>query len=267
MAATRHRTATSPQSGRDKSGRLRSSTVDTAEIDRFSALADAWWDPEGEFRPLHRLNPVRLAYVRDRVIGHFGLDPKARKPLDGLKLLDVGCGGGLISEPMARLGAAITGIDAAERNIAVAAAHAAESGLAIDYRATTVEDLAETGARFDVVLALEIVEHVADPDLFLEACGAVLKPGGVLVLSTLNRTAKAFALAIVGAEYVLRWLPRGTRDWRKFLRPSELGAGLRRAGLELADLTGIAYNPLNDKWTLGRDLDVNYLAAAVKAKD
>jgi 2-polyprenyl-6-hydroxyphenyl methylase/3-demethylubiquinone-9 3-methyltransferase len=262
MAATRHRTAQSP-----RSDRIKSTTVDAAEIDRFAALADAWWDPEGEFRPLHRLNPTRLAYVRDRLIGHFALDPRARRPFDGLRVLDVGCGGGLISEPVARLGAAVTGIDAADRNIAVAAAHARESGLSIDYRAATVEDLAKAGERFDAVLALEIIEHVADVELFLDACGTVLKPGGILVLSTLNRTPKAFALAIVGAEYVLRWLPRGTHDWRKFVRPSELAAGLRRAGLALGDLSGMAYNPLNDKWTLGRDLDVNYFAVAVKAKD
>ena len=254
MVGTRRRTAQSPHA----------TTVDAAEIARFAALADAWWDPEGEFRPLHRLNPTRLAYVRDRLIGHFGLDPHAQRPLDGLSLLDVGCGGGLLSEPMARLGAKVTGIDAAERNIGVASTHAQESGLAIDYRHAAVEDLAAAGERFDAVLALEIVEHVADPDLFLAACGTVLKPGGALVISTLNRTAKAFALAVVGAEYVLRWLPRGTHDWRKFVRPSELAAGLRRAGLELTDLTGVAYNPLNDKWTLARDLDVNYMAFAVK---
>jgi len=257
MAATRRRTAPSPDA----------TTVDAAEIARFAALADAWWDPEGEFRPLHRLNPVRLAYIRRRLIEHFGLDAKAARPLEGLRLLDVGCGGGLLSEPMARLGAKVTGIDAAERNVGVAATHARESGLAIDYRHAAVEDLAAAGERFDVVLALEVVEHVADPDLFLAGCGKVLAPGGALVLATLNRTAKAFALAVVGAEYVLRWLPRGTHDWRKFLRPSELAAGLRRAGLEIEDLSGVAYNPLNDKWTLARDLDVNYMAFAVKAKD
>jgi 2-polyprenyl-6-hydroxyphenyl methylase/3-demethylubiquinone-9 3-methyltransferase len=257
MSPARRRTAQSPAE----------TTVDPAEVARFAALAERWWDPEGEFRPLHRLNPTRLAYVRDRLVGHFGRDPRALTPLEGLSLLDVGCGGGLLSEPMARLDARVTGIDAAGPNIAVAAAHAGESGLAIDYRHAAVEDLAEAGERFDVVLALEVVEHVADPDLFLAACGQVLKPGGALVLSTLNRTAKAFALAVVGAEYVLRWLPRGTHDWRKFMRPSELAAGLRRAGLDVVDLSGLAYNPLNDKWTLARDLDVNYMAFAVKAKD
>jgi 2-polyprenyl-6-hydroxyphenyl methylase/3-demethylubiquinone-9 3-methyltransferase len=257
MAATRRRTAASTDA----------TTVDDAEVARFEALAEAWWDPEGEFRPLHRLNPVRLAYIRRQVIDHFGRDARAARPFDGLKLLDVGCGGGLICEPMARLGATVTGIDAAQGNIGIAEQHARDSGLAIAYRHAAVEDLAAAGECFDVVLALEIVEHVADPELFLEACGAVLAPGGALVLATLNRTAKAFALAIVGAEYVLRWLPRGTHDWRKFLRPSELAAGLRRCGLELADLSGVAYNPLNDKWTLARDLDVNYMAFAVKAKD
>jgi 2-polyprenyl-6-hydroxyphenyl methylase/3-demethylubiquinone-9 3-methyltransferase len=256
MPPARRRTAQSPAE----------TTVDPAEVARFAALAERWWDTEGEFRPLHRLNPTRLAYVRDRLVGHFGRDRRALAPLDGLSLLDVGCGGGLLSEPMARLGARVTGIDAAERNIGVAAAHATESGLAIDYRHAAVEDLAAAGERFDVLLALEVVEHVADPDLFLAACGQVLEPGGALVLSTLNRTAKAFALAVVGAEYVLRWLPRGTHDWRKFMRPSELAAGLRRAGLDVVDLSGLAYNPLNDKWTLARDLDVNYMAFAVKAK-
>jgi 2-polyprenyl-6-hydroxyphenyl methylase/3-demethylubiquinone-9 3-methyltransferase len=257
MAATRRRTAASPDA----------TTVDDADVARFEALAEAWWDPEGEFRPLHRLNPIRLAYIRRKLIEHFGRDARAARPFEGLRLLDVGCGGGLLSEPMARLGAAVTGVDAAGRNIGVAQAHARDGGLVIDYRHAAVEDLAAAGERFDVVLALEIVEHVADAGLFLEACGAVLAPGGALVLATLNRTAKAFALAVVGAEYVLRWLPRGTHDWRKFLRPSELAAGLRRAGLDLADLTGVAYNPLNDKWTLARDLDVNYMAFAVKAKD
>ena len=257
MPPARRRTAQTPAE----------TTVDPAEVERFAALADRWWDPAGEFRPLHRLNPVRLTYVRDRLAGHFGRDRRGRTPFEGLAVLDIGCGGGLLSEPMARLGARVTGIDAAERNIAAARAHAAESGLAIDYRHAAIEDMAAAGERFDAVLALEIVEHVSDPDLFLAACGAVLRPGGAMIVSTLNRTAKAFALAVVGAEYVLGWLPRGTHDWRKFLRPSELAAGLRRGGLEMRDLTGLAYNPLNDKWTLGRDLDVNYMAFAVKATD
>ena len=258
MAATHHRTATS----------AKATTVDAGEIARFTALAHAWWDPEGEFRPLHRLNPVRLAYIRDRVVGQFGRDPRTPRPFDGLALLDVGCGGGLISEPMARLGAKVTGIDAAERNIGVAAAHAEESGLAIDYRADDGRGRWPKRASGSTSCWRSRSSSTSPTSTCSStACGAVLKPGGVLVLSTLNRTAKAFALAIVGAEYVLRWLPRGTHDWRKFVRPSELAAGLRRAGLELGDLSGIVYNPLNDKWTLGRDLDVNYLGVAVKAKD
>ncbi len=248
----------------------RSASVDPVEVAKFAALAGEWWDPAGKFAPLHRLNPARLTFIRDRIAAHAGRDPLAERPLAGLRVLDIGCGGGLLCEPMARLGAAVTGIDAAETNVAVAAEHAAEAGLDIDYRHSTAEDLAaETragnGAGFDLVLNMEVVEHVADVATFLQASAALVAPGGAMALATLNRTVKSFALAIVGAEYLLRWLPRGTHDWRRFLRPSELVAYLRAAGLETRELTGVAYNPLTGAWRLApRDLDVNYMVFAVK---
>ncbi|WP_420346479.1 bifunctional 2-polyprenyl-6-hydroxyphenol methylase/3-demethylubiquinol 3-O-methyltransferase UbiG [Pelagibius sp.] len=240
-------------------------SVDPDEIAKFTAMAEAWWDPDGKFRPLHRFNPVRLGYIRDKLCSHFDRDPTAERPLEGLRILDVGCGGGLLSEPMARLGAAVTGLDAAEKNIRIARLHAAESRLEIDYRHGSVEDLAAAGAAFDAVLNMEVVEHVADVGSFLGASAAVVRPGGIMVVATLNRTPKSFLLAIVGAEYVLRWLPRGTHDWRRFLRPSELAGDLRAGGLEIAEMTGVAFNPLTDSWRLApRDLDVNYMVLATK---
>ena len=235
-------------------------TVDPVEVERFSRIADEWWDPTGKFAPLHRLNPVRIGYIRDRVAAHWQRDALNGEPLKGLSLLDIGCGGGLLSEPMTRLGASVTGVDASVRNIATASVHAARQDLAIDYREGTAEALAESGAQFDVVLALEIVEHVADVDLFLRSCGRMVKPGGLLFLSTLNRTAKAWVLAIAGAEYVLGWLPRGTHDWKKFLKPSEVTRGLRAGGIEPQEIVGVVYAPLSRKWSLNRnDLDVNYM--------
>ncbi len=249
--------------GRPK--RRRGGSVDRDEIARFGAMAEEWWDPRGKFRPLHKLNPVRLAFIRDRVAAHFGRDPLAERPLQDLRLVDVGSGGGLLAEPMARLGARVTGIDAAEPNVRMAGLHAAEGGLDIDYRFTDAEALAAAGERFDVVLNMEVVEHVADLGGFLDACCTLVRPGGVMVTATLNRTAKAFALAIVGAEYLLRWLPVGTHRWSKFVRPSELAAGLRAGGLDMVELTGVAYNPICDRWHLApRDLDVNYMAFAAK---
>jgi len=240
------------------------STVDEAEIERFSRIAEEWWDPTGKFAPLHRLNPVRLGYIRDRATVHWRRDPLSGAPLEGLSLLDIGCGGGLLCEPMARLGAAVTGIDAAERNIATARRHAEGQGLAIDYRETTAEALAAEGRQFDIVLALEIIEHVADIDLFLRSCGQLTKPGGLVFLSTLNRTAKAWALAIAGAEYLLHWLPRGTHDWKKFLKPSEVVRGLRSGGVETQEIVGVVYSPLGRAWSLNkRDLDVNYMLYGV----
>lgn len=240
------------------------STVDAAEVARFSALAAEWWNPHGKFGVLHRFNPVRLGFIRDQAIAHFGRDSKAVKPFAGLRLLDIGCGGGLLSEPMARLGFDVLGADASEKNIKTASVHAAEGGLAIDYRATTAEALAEAGERFDVVLNMEVIEHVADLNLFLKSCASMLKPGGVMFVATINRTAKAFALAVVGAEYVLGWLPRGTHDWNKFVKPLELDTALTRAGLEVGSETGVMFNPLTGGWLLARDMDVNYMVVAKK---
>ena len=239
-------------------------TVDAEEIARFSALAAEWWNPAGKFKPLHRLNPVRLTYIRDHLCNRFARDPRSLRSLEGLKILDIGCGGGLVAEPLCRMGADVTGIDASARNITTASVHAKEGGLSIDYRATTAEEMAEEGHGFDAVIALEIVEHVAQVPLFLSSCAALIKPGGALIMSTLNRTAKSFLIAIVGAEYILRWLPRGTHQWDKFIRPSELTDGVEATGLSVSNLTGASYNPLNDDWRLSRDMAVNYMLYAEK---
>jgi 2-polyprenyl-6-hydroxyphenyl methylase / 3-demethylubiquinone-9 3-methyltransferase len=241
-------------------------TIDRGEVERFARSAAQWWDAQGDFAPLHRLNPVRLGFMRERMLEHFHRDGKALTPFAGLRLLDIGCGGGLVAEPMARLGFAVTAIDADARALAVARAHAADWDLAIDYRDEQAEDMAARGARFDAVLALEVVEHVRDPSRFLETAAQLVRPGGALVIATINRTAKSFALAIIGAEYVLRWLPRGTHRWEKFLRPSELAAGLRPHGIVLADMSGIVYEPWRGRWTLAPDVQVNYLLFAIKPK-
>lgn len=236
------------------------STIDPEDVARFSRIAEEWWDAEGKFKPLHRINPLRVGYIQDLVAAQFGKDG-----LKGRTLLDVGCGGGLIAEPMARLGAKVSAIDASDKNIAVATLHAEQSGLMINYQVATAEAQAESGAQYDMVLALEIVEHVADVGLFIQSCAQMVKPGGLLVLSTLNRTAKSYALAIIGAEYVLRWLPRGTHRWQQFLRPSELVAQVSQHGLRLHDMTGMVMHPLTFQWRLEpKDLSVNYLLAAVK---
>jgi len=237
-------------------------TVDEAELARFAALADEWWNPRGKMAPLHKFNPLRLGYIRDAACRRFGRDAKRLDCLAGLRMLDIGCGGGLLSEPLARLGAAVVGADPAEANIAAARLHAVESGLAVDYRATTAEALAEAGERFDVVLAMEVVEHVADVDLFVKLTAGMVEPGGLMIAATLNRTIKSFALAIVGAEYVLRWLPRGTHQWDKFVTPEELERALARGGLKVIDETGVVYNPLADQWRLADDMDVNYMMVA-----
>jgi 2-polyprenyl-6-hydroxyphenyl methylase/3-demethylubiquinone-9 3-methyltransferase len=240
-------------------------TVDAAEIARFEAMAAEWWDPRGKFKPLHMLNPCRLDYIIGQITAEFGRDARAERPFAGLRLLDIGCGGGLLSEPMTRLGADVVGADAAAGNIPVARLHAEQSGLAIDYRHTTAEALAAAGERFDVVLNMEVIEHVSDPPAYMAACSALLKPGGLMICSTLNRTARSFALAIVGAEHVMRWLPRGTHDWSKFVTPDELSALIRGAGLDPVDSKGFVFNPLTWSWrTSDRDLAVNYVTASVK---
>ncbi len=240
-------------------------TVDAAEMEKFAAMAEEWWDPSGKFKPLHKFNPVRIAYIRDRLCARFGRDPEADRPLEGLKLVDIGCGGGLLCEPMARLGADVTGIDATERSVHVAAAHAQQMGLQIDYRFLTADGLLAEGTRFDAVLNMEVVEHVADVRAFLEASAGLVAPRGMMFCATLNRTAKAFALAVVGAEYVMRWLPRGTHDWRKFVKPSELAQALRAGGMTIQEMTGVIYNPVTDVWRLNPgDLDVNYMVVAVR---
>ncbi len=240
-------------------------TVDPEEVARFSAIADEWWDPTGKFKPLHRINPLRLAFIREQVEQHMRLAPGIAHPFGGKSVLDIGCGGGLLSEPMTRLGATVTGIDASEKNIKVASVHARQQGLDIDYQHGTIEALAAAGRQFDIVLNMEVVEHVADVDAFLQAASTVVAPGGVMILSTINRTAKSFALAIVGAEYILRWLPRGTHDWRKFLRPSEVTEMLETHGMQIGILKGMNMHPLTWEWTLSsRDADVNYLLTATK---
>ncbi|KGM34796.1 bifunctional 2-polyprenyl-6-hydroxyphenol methylase/3-demethylubiquinol 3-O-methyltransferase UbiG [Inquilinus limosus] len=240
-------------------------TIDSAEIARFESMAADWWDPDGKFRPLHRMNPLRIGYIRDRVCARLDCDPLAPRPLAGLSILDIGCGGGLLSEPMARLGATVTGVDAGAEAVGVARAHAAESGLAIDYRCSSAEDLAASGARFDAVLALEIVEHVADVDAFCAALAALLRPGGTLVMSTLNRTRRSWAVAILGAEHLLRIIPRGTHEWRKFLKPHELAAALRRAGLGVGDIAGMVPDLRGGGWRLApHHLGVNYILTAAK---
>ncbi|MCV2872514.1 bifunctional 2-polyprenyl-6-hydroxyphenol methylase/3-demethylubiquinol 3-O-methyltransferase UbiG [Defluviimonas sp. WL0050] len=241
------------------------STVDPAEVAKFEAMAAEWWDPQGKFKPLHMMNPVRLDYITRQIAAEFGRDLTGPKPFAGLRLLDIGCGGGLLSEPMARLGADVVGADAAARNIPVAQIHAEEQGLNIDYRHTTAEALVVGGEAFDIVLAMEIVEHVADPASFIATCQDLLKPGGLMIASTINRNAKSFIAAIVGAEWVMRWLPKGTHDWAKFITPDELYAHLEGAGLAPLDKKGFAFNPVSWQWSISdRDLSVNYVTASIR---
>jgi len=241
------------------------STIDPGEVAKFEAMAAEWWDPNGKFKPLHMLNPCRLDYITAQIAAEYDRDFTGDMPFKGLRILDIGCGGGLLSEPMARLGAEVVGADAAPRNIPVAQVHAEQSGLAIDYRHTTAEDMAAAGEQFDAVLNMEVVEHVADPLAYLTACRQLLKPGGIQICSTINRNPKSFAMAIVGAEYVMRWLPKGTHEWSKFITPDELYDLLRKAGLDPVDRKGFVFNPVTWVWRLSdRDLSVNYVTASVK---
>ncbi|WP_375463610.1 bifunctional 2-polyprenyl-6-hydroxyphenol methylase/3-demethylubiquinol 3-O-methyltransferase UbiG [uncultured Methylobacterium sp.] len=242
----------------------RTGSVDRGEVARFDALAATWWDARGPMRVLHRFNPVRLAYIRDTVCRHHGRNAEMPFALEGLSVVDVGCGGGVLSEPLARLGAAVTGLDPATQNIAVAKRHAEAEGVAVDYRAETIESVVASGETFDVVLIMEVIEHVSDMTAFVATAASAVKPGGLLFAATLNRTMRSFALAIVGAEYVLGWLPKGTHDWEKFVTPAELSAALRAGGLAVTDTRGVVYNPLTDGWRLSRDTAVNYMVAAAR---
>jgi 2-polyprenyl-6-hydroxyphenyl methylase/3-demethylubiquinone-9 3-methyltransferase len=251
-------------SGQDRKLRATSGTIDPGEIGRFAAQAESWWDSEGSFRTLHRINPTRVRFIRQQLTAHFRRDPSSLRPFDGLTLLDIGCGGGLVAEPMARLGFTVTGIDAGAEAIDAARAHAKAMGLAIEYRVTGPEAIAEAGKSFDTVLALEVIEHVADPGDFFAAVSVLVRSGGAFIGATLNRTPRSFALAIVGAEYLFGWLPPGTHDWRKFLRPSEFVLGLRRNGFVATQLAGLIYDLPRAEWSLSPDLRVNYVVAAVR---
>lgn len=242
------------------------STVDQAEIDHFASLAKEWWNPVGKFKPLHKFNPVRLSYIRENLCNHFTRDPNKPQALANLRILDIGCGGGLLSEPIARMGADVVGADASQTNIEVASLHAQQSGLTIDYRATTAEDLAEAGEQFDVVLNMEVVEHVADVDLFLTACSSMVKPGGLMLVATINRTWKANALAIFMAESVLRWLPKGTHQYQKLVRPEEIEKPVLASGMTIKEKTGVIYHAISDTWTRSSDMDVNYMILAQRPK-
>jgi 2-polyprenyl-6-hydroxyphenyl methylase/3-demethylubiquinone-9 3-methyltransferase len=243
----------------------RRSTVDQAEVERFSALAAEWWNPRGKMAPLHKFNPVRLGYIRDQAASRFKRDVKRLDSMKGLRMLDIGCGGGILSEPLARLGASMVGVDPSATNIAAAKEHATQAELTIDYRCATAEELAEAGETFDVVLAMEVVEHVADVPLFVASCADMVKPGGLMVAATLNRTLKSFALAIVGAEYILRWLPVGSHRWDKFVTPNELEIAMEQGGLQVTGSQGVIYNILADRWQLSSDTDVNYMLVAEKS--
>ncbi len=238
---------------------------DPEELAKFNALAESWWDPIGVFAPLHQMNRTRLGFIKDEACRHFGLNSTDMAPFDGLRVVDVGCGGGLLCEPMARLGATVIGLDAGERNIEIARSHRDKAGLEIDYRIGTAEMLAAQGERFDMVLNMEVVEHVGDVDVFLRACSELTRPNGLMFVSTINRTKKAFLMAIVGAEYLLRWVPRGTHDWQRFVRPAELRRALGKGGVDLTRLSGMIYDPVAADWRLkGGNLAVNYLGVGIK---
>ena len=241
---------------------MTATTINDAEVAKFTAMAEEWWDPKGKFKPIHKFNPVRLAYIREHVLAHFHRDGSVMRPLEGLSILDVGCGGGLLCEPLARLGATVTGIDAAERNIKIATLHAAQSGVDVTYEATTSEALAAQGQKYDMVLNMEVVEHVDNVPLYMKSCADLVAPGGLMLTATLNRTARALAFAVIGAEYVLGWLPKGTHDWNKFLTPDEIKTLITRNGLVVTDQTGVVYHPLADDWRKSRDMAINYMVMA-----
>ena len=241
---------------------MTATTINDAEIAKFTAMAEEWWSPTGKFKPLHKFNPVRLSYIREHLLAHFGRDGTAMRPFEGLTILDVGCGGGLLCEPLARLGATVTGIDAAERNIGIARLHADKSGLEIDYQATTSETLAAEGKKYDMVLNMEVVEHVDNVPLYMKSCADLVKPGGLALTATLNRTLRARAFAIFAAERILRWLPVGTHDWNKFLTPDEIKTLLTRNGLRVTGETGVVFHPLADEWRRSRDMGINYMVMA-----
>jgi 2-polyprenyl-6-hydroxyphenyl methylase/3-demethylubiquinone-9 3-methyltransferase len=242
------------------------SSIDSAEVEKFSAIASEWWSLDGKFAPLHRFNPVRLRFIRETAERHFARPAHSLRPFEGLTLLDIGCGGGLLSEPMARLGYSVVGADASENNVLIARAHAAAAGVAVDYRCTTAEALVDAGACFDVVLNMEVAEHVADPKLYLDSCAHLVRPGGIMFVATLNKTLKAFALAKIGAEYVLGWLPRGTHEWSRFIEPKKLSSMLQNAGLEVRATQGLSFDPIGWDWRLSSDTDVNYIVVAARPK-
>lgn len=244
---------------------MTATTINDAEVAKFTAMAEEWWDPKGKLKPLHKLNPARLSYIREHLLAHFGRDATAMRPFEGLSILDVGCGGGLLCEPLARLGATVTGIDAAERNIAIAKLHAEQSGLKIDYQATTSEALAAKGQKYDLVLNMEVVEHVDNVPLYMKSCADLVKSGGLTLTATLNRTLRAKLFAVIGAEQVLRWLPKGTHDWNKFLTPDEIRTLLTRNGLKVIDETGVVYHPIGDEWRRSPDMAINYMIMAARA--
>ena len=257
--------ARKPQSRREPSDQAAGPSIDPADVARFSAQAAEWWDARGPFAPLHKFNPARLSFVRDRAAERFGRDPRSRAPFAGLTLLDVGCGGGLVAEPMRRMGFEVTAIDASSENIGTARAHAEQQGLDIDYRAATVEQVeAETAGPFDVVLTMEVIEHVADPEAFIRACSRLVKPGGMMVVATLNRTLKSLALGKVAAEYVLRWVPAGTHDWNQFLKPDEIRLMLSQEPVAVSGPYGLAYDPFTDRWSESNDAGVNYMMLATR---